>query len=55
MSIIVSKCIVCKNYIAGKTCLAFLDGIPADIFEGLKEHTSVVKGQNENHVFTKVE
>jgi len=38
------QCMTCKHYMGLGGCLAFLDGIPEEIFSGLFDHTKPYKG-----------
>lgn len=42
----VPPCLSCANYLHGRTCEAFKDRIPDDIWEGLIDHTAPVAGDN---------
>ena len=39
-------CLNCKNRISVNTCLAFPKQIPAEILDGINNHTRAVKGDN---------
>lgn len=49
-----SQCAVCKNYVLGKKCWAFPDGIPDDVFKDRVTHDHVIEGQFGEYVFSSV-
>jgi hypothetical protein len=46
-----SQCAICKNYVLGKKCWAFPNGIPKAVFENKVIHDHVLDGQSDNYVF----
>lgn len=46
-----SQCAICKNYVLGKKCWAFPNGIPKAVFENKVIHDHVLEGQSDNYVF----
>ena len=44
--IVDNVCKTCANYVAGRTCLAFLKEIPDDIWYGENDHKKNVKGDH---------
>lgn len=41
-----NQCILCKHYTFAKTCDAYPDGIPDEIFTGEVDHTKPYKGDH---------
>jgi len=46
MTQLTSGCATCANYLGELCCLAFPDGIPADILDGDFDHTQPHEGDN---------
>lgn len=46
MTIISPTCGLCSHYINGRTCKAFQDGIPPEIWLGKNDHTKPYPGDN---------
>lgn len=44
-------CYSCKNYIVGNKCLAFVDGIPKEIINGMNNHKKPLPNQGNDIVF----
>lgn len=44
--IAISSCASCGMFLQNRQCMAFLDYIPKDIWEGLDTHESEVSGDN---------
>jgi len=51
MSVIVTQCYKCAFYIGDSECVAFPEGIPADILTGLFDHSKPFPDQKNNIVF----
>lgn len=48
-------CVECKHYLRGNRCLAFLDGIPYEIYSGKNDHRKPLKFQENKIVFEPIE
>jgi hypothetical protein len=48
-------CVECKHYLRGNRCLAFLDGIPEEIYSGKDDHSKPLKFQENKIVFEPIE
>jgi len=46
-------CIDCKYYKGGLRCAAFPEGFPDEIISGESDHSEIIKGQEEDIVYTK--
>lgn len=46
-----SQCMCCRNYILGKKCWAFPNGIPSEVFENKVTHDHKITGQNGKFTF----
>jgi len=46
ISIYSDVCSLCINKTEGRTCLAFPEGIPDEIWDGKNKHTKPFKGDN---------
>lgn len=55
MSLVVSRCLRCRNYTVAGRCFAYFDGIPDEIFYNRVRHDKVRKDQSGDCVFDEIQ